>query len=438
MSENKIHFDDMWLALEQELTQFDSFNPSEFSSSQSGNSSSSSSDALNPSNNSSQNNLQHSTYEELLQLRDQPNPSSERLHSDSRQERITAIKELYNKSPTIIYAKLERVADNLYKKGLVKQGNSIKNLMDKLQDQQEITTLRELISETSRQYVLNGLSKKRIKADFAKRARLDEVLKTIEPAIVEFYYDYTSNQVDLNKIDQYQNKFKIIEDNIDSLNEDVVDFKEILIPYFRNLLDIWSVVRSEVDNAVENKNFFLLDTLRGRYKADIDLKAAKSNKMAAEMQVGANLKYIDEAVEKLINSLDESDMPLALTFNTEQYRALAEKRFPQIKKEEEKLSSKINTSIMRLQELAKKLDKKGQVKSGNLVRKSMDQMLTTNISFTSDDNKYSKSFEANEQNNEKQIIVEITDKENKSTIKKEFDNLSEALEFFTHPTSEQE
>ena len=116
MSDTK-YFEDMWLGLEEELSSFDNYAPTNDFSQQS-------SSGL-PANSLDSPNLEPQTYEQLLSQDNLPEPTNESLHSGSRQERIEAIKQLYNKTPFILYAKVEKIASNLYKKGKVKLANEI-------------------------------------------------------------------------------------------------------------------------------------------------------------------------------------------------------------------------------------------------------------------------------------------------------------------------
>lgn len=137
------YFEDMWVALENELSTFDNHVPtsSDFQSQQSSSPLSNSLDSPN---------LEPQTYEQLLSQDNLPNPSEESLHSTSRQERIEAIKQLYNKTPFMLYAKVEKVALNLYKKGKVKQANDLmsktketlsRHLSYAIEDEKTYTTL---------------------------------------------------------------------------------------------------------------------------------------------------------------------------------------------------------------------------------------------------------------------------------------------------------
>ena len=120
------YFEDMWLALDNDLKEFNSYK-NDFMSFD------------NNYNNDSQDNIQQQqqqqtnldpqTYEQLLEVQNSPTPSREQYHSDDIQERIQAVRQYYNQNPgTFSWAsltKLKKVADDLYKKGLVKQGNQI-------------------------------------------------------------------------------------------------------------------------------------------------------------------------------------------------------------------------------------------------------------------------------------------------------------------------
>lgn len=118
------YFEDMWLALEKELSSFDSFIPNEHVSSPS-----SSIENTNSPNSINTTNLDPQTYEDLLEIQLAPNPSNDKLRSPDRKERIDAIRELYNKTTTIIngssLASLHKTACSLYKKGNVRAANNL-------------------------------------------------------------------------------------------------------------------------------------------------------------------------------------------------------------------------------------------------------------------------------------------------------------------------
>ena len=120
MSDTK-YFEDMWLALDNDLKEFDSYK-NDFTSID--NNSNSQNNSQQP-----QANLDAKTYEQLMENQNQPEPSKEQYHSNNMQERIDAVRQYYNQNPgTFSWAslvKLKKVADNLYKKGFVKQGNQI-------------------------------------------------------------------------------------------------------------------------------------------------------------------------------------------------------------------------------------------------------------------------------------------------------------------------
>ena len=123
------YFEDMWLSLENDLSSFDSFIPSDYVDAPS-----SSSSSEGDSNNPNTPNLEPQTYEDLLQVQLAPPPSNDQLRSPDRKERIQAIRELYNKTPTIINGSVDRltkIAERLYNKGYVKEGNFISAAIDK-------------------------------------------------------------------------------------------------------------------------------------------------------------------------------------------------------------------------------------------------------------------------------------------------------------------
>lgn len=120
------YFDDMWLALDQELTHFDNYlGDKDWMSS----TSSPESTPTSPGSDSSGVNLSPQTYDQLISQHDAPPPSNDQLRSRSRAERIEAVRQLYNKMPTIInahsVATLHKVASQLYRKGYVGAANKI-------------------------------------------------------------------------------------------------------------------------------------------------------------------------------------------------------------------------------------------------------------------------------------------------------------------------
>jgi hypothetical protein len=119
------YFEDMWIALENELSSFDNYSPSTTNFSGSNQNQNTS-----PNSNLDSMNVEPQTYEQLLNQISQPEPTSEQLSSGSRQERIDAVKQLYNKQPFILYAKIEKVATSLYKAGKVKEANSLLEAVD--------------------------------------------------------------------------------------------------------------------------------------------------------------------------------------------------------------------------------------------------------------------------------------------------------------------
>ena len=116
------YFEDMWIGLESELEQFDSYAPDNHFVDQEAPSSTENLNHDNP-------HFEAQTYETLINNKNAPDPTHEQLRSTNRKERIQAIKELYNKEPTIInwasVEKLHKTASRLYRKGFVKEGNSI-------------------------------------------------------------------------------------------------------------------------------------------------------------------------------------------------------------------------------------------------------------------------------------------------------------------------
>ena len=122
------YFNDMWYALEQELSQYDSYiSDHDWMDSNTGGGNMHDTGFGGPTDES---NLTPETYEELIQqMTHKDGPSREELRSKSRSERIQAVRELYNMMPTIVNASsvatLHKVASKLYKSGNVKQANKI-------------------------------------------------------------------------------------------------------------------------------------------------------------------------------------------------------------------------------------------------------------------------------------------------------------------------
>lgn len=120
------YFEDMWIGLENELKNYDSFSPgSDMQQSQ---------PHPETAQENSEANLGPETYEDLLNQQNAPIPSKDRLRNHNRAERIQAIKELYNKTPTIInwasVDRIRRVAAGMYRVGLVKEANEIIEKID--------------------------------------------------------------------------------------------------------------------------------------------------------------------------------------------------------------------------------------------------------------------------------------------------------------------
>ena len=125
------YFEDYWVELSRELDKFDSYDSSpDFrdrgSDPQAGGEGGSADQASQ---------VDPKTYENLVQLQEGPAPTNDQLRSTNRQERIQAVKNFYNATPTILNASsvlsLCKSADRLYKKGLVKQANQLIDVIEK-------------------------------------------------------------------------------------------------------------------------------------------------------------------------------------------------------------------------------------------------------------------------------------------------------------------
>lgn len=128
------YFEDMWLALESELSTYDNYDSnSNYQSSES---------PLGTEDPIQESQLEPQTYEDLLEVAKKA-PEHSQLRSPNRKERTEAVKEFYNRTPTILNAKLKEVAESLYKKGFVRQGNSLMKIVGKTDIDQDIPILGE-------------------------------------------------------------------------------------------------------------------------------------------------------------------------------------------------------------------------------------------------------------------------------------------------------
>lgn len=108
------YFEDMWLSLEKELSQYDSFTSS--SSFTNNNSSYTPSNSGQSSDFLAQIPPNINTYESLLRSTT-PEPTTQQLHSSNLQDRIDAVRDMYNKQTTIIVAKTLNYVNKLSKSG---------------------------------------------------------------------------------------------------------------------------------------------------------------------------------------------------------------------------------------------------------------------------------------------------------------------------------
>ena len=157
---NQTYFEDMWLALEEQLSEYSNYSPSNSSPNSDGTQDSSSYSSTNQSTDflAQQPHLTN-TYEKLLDLQN-VNPSDQQLHSPNLQDRINAVRDIYNKETTIIVGRVNnlsnkikrlssmlqknnankipaiittyKVAKNLYLKGKVAEGNRLLYTAEKL------------------------------------------------------------------------------------------------------------------------------------------------------------------------------------------------------------------------------------------------------------------------------------------------------------------
>ena len=122
------YFDDMWFALEQELSTQDNYlSDQDWLSNAPSSTMSDGEMRADPFNEPQDKSiLAPATYEEFLNIKE---PTNDQLRSKSRTERIEAVRQLYNQIPTIInasaLANAHRVANKLYRTGKVREANKL-------------------------------------------------------------------------------------------------------------------------------------------------------------------------------------------------------------------------------------------------------------------------------------------------------------------------
>lgn len=154
-------FDDMWLTLEKDLSSFDNFiDDRDWMNAGASDSSQMTENQMTPDSMNPQPNIEPQTYENLLMNSISPQ-RVENPYGKSLQERIQAIKEIYNQIPTIInareFARLHKTAGQLYKKGKVKEGNRvIKASEEQIHESFVITETNDDVSKTLEYAKNNG------------------------------------------------------------------------------------------------------------------------------------------------------------------------------------------------------------------------------------------------------------------------------------------
>lgn len=88
--------------------------------------------------------------------------------------------------------------------------------------------------------------------------------------------------------------------------------------------------------------------------------------------------------------------------------------------------------------VANRLYRIGKVKEANFIVAEVDKTISKSFTYIEDSPTHSKALEASENDGDKQITIEITDKETKSRIVRTFDNTLEAVKFFLKPSYEKE
>lgn len=88
--------------------------------------------------------------------------------------------------------------------------------------------------------------------------------------------------------------------------------------------------------------------------------------------------------------------------------------------------------------VANRLYRAGKVKEANYIVAEVDKTISKSFTYIEDSPTHSKTLEASENNGDRQITIEITDKEAKSHISRTFDNTLEAVKFFLKPSYEKE
>jgi hypothetical protein len=208
------YFEDAWLALETQLSEFDSFlsgPKNEFSSSPLSNSSNN--DTTNPANSTQ---LQPSTYERLLEIENMPPPSDDRLHSSDRKERIQAVRELYNKTTTIINShsisplRIRKVAFQLKLLGLDDEAIQLQ----KIAKAQNLKLIARRLAHKGLVKQANSLEEV-VNKHFSYSHETDDIYKTLTFDQQNDDKEFKVNLVDKNTNDSIAEEFDSLEDAIE-------------------------------------------------------------------------------------------------------------------------------------------------------------------------------------------------------------------------------
>ena len=419
MTENKpTYFEDMWLSLENELSSFDSFVPSDYVSAPS-----SSTSLDSPSSDTSTSPAPLSSYEELLELQNTSIPDNSQLRSKNRKERIEAIRDLYNKTPmTFNTARLEQVAKNLYKKGYVKQANEI---MEKIKEEKEnsIEEYERSIFESC----FTGSTKTSTLTTAIKIAQgISVELQAITPPIVEIYHDYFQRKINLRNLDKYPPLIEIVEQKLKSIRKQLKDAQTDLIPHFKKKLIDWNQEKLLIDSAILSNNFIDIDNL----KKDFTSRHNSRTPALRDLDLGPPIRYMDELVQSYIENMSQKELAGPLSSSTEQYRNWAKQRHDKLVNNES-TEQKDAQFFIDLYKTAQSLYGRGYVKRANELVEVIEKNVSKHFSYVSDEKDFYKILTVDVVSPEdKTITVEIIDKNDKSAITEEFDSVTEALEFF--------
>lgn len=350
-------FEDMWLSMENSLKEFDSYTPgNEFQQ-----------QPLAPDQQQSdqQINIDPQTYEDLLERQHAPQPSKERLRNHSLQERIKAVRELYNQTPTIInwasIDRIKRVADGMYKIGLVKEANEIVEKIEaerKVQEKQFNWHAQELASMLYHnvpklgKYHLKQMAKIAISLQAPPDPYgFDEFMNSWSALVLGL----TSPHDDL----------EYLQSLVDKIEEaDVVDnLQSVLskqLPIQKRKLKLFQDAKKKRSTIAQ---FFEWEPLLSKWKAEADILGDVSSTPRTIYEY-----FLEGAKEWLdANSEDRSTAMLGTDAELREYA-------------KQKQETKANqSSLTTLQKIAKNLAERGLVKEANEIIEKIENVHRTNI-----------------------------------------------------------